>query len=59
MIGVEGSGAITAISRPQTRSNSGITKPQDERRRENNLLTGQECENAENVRDTDNVEDSG
>lgn len=59
MIGVEGSGAIAAINRPQTRSNSGTTKPQDERRRENNLLTGQECENAENVTDTDNVEDAG
>ena len=53
---------ITAISGPQTLSNSDTTKPQDEKRRENDyLLKGEECEDAdrEKVTDTDDVEDAG
>lgn len=50
---------ITALSGPQTCSNLDTTKPQDERKRENILSTGKECEYAEIVRDMDNVEDAG
>lgn len=49
---------ITEISERQTRSNSDTTKPQDERKRENNLLLGEECEYAMNARDTDDLEDA-
>ena len=52
-------GSITTISGPQTRSNSDATKPRGEKRRENNLLTGKKWEDAEKVRDTDDVEDAG
>ena len=49
---------INGPSGPQTCSNLDTTKPQDERKRENILLMGKECEDAEIARDMDNVENA-
>ena len=50
--------SINAPSGPQTCSNLDTTKPQDERKRENILSTGKECDDAEIMRDMDNTEDA-